>query len=43
MKTTTTSSGFISETIDLKKLEAGIYFVKIKNEKSQITKKVVKQ
>ena len=43
IKTTTTSSGFISETIDLKKLEAGIYFVKINNEKSQITKKVVKQ
>ena len=43
IKTTTTSSGFILETIDLKKLEAGIYFVKINNEKSQITKKVVKQ
>ena len=43
IKTTTKSSGFISETIDLKKLEHGIYFVKISNEKSQITKKVVKQ
>jgi hypothetical protein len=37
------NSGFISETIDLSKLENGIYFVKIRDDKSQIIKKVVKQ
>ena len=37
------NSGFISETIDLSKLETGIYFVKIRDDKSQIIKKVVKQ
>ena len=37
------TSGFISETIDLSKLETGIYFVKIRDDKSQIIKKVVKQ
>ena len=43
IKTTTKSLGFISETIDLAKLNNGIYFVKISNETSQIIKKVVKQ
>ena len=37
------NSGFISETIDLSKLENGIYFIKIRDDKSQIIKKVVKQ
>ena len=39
----TKESGFISETIDLTKLENGIYFIKIDNGKSQAVKKVAKQ
>jgi hypothetical protein len=36
-------AGFISEIINLEKLENGIYFVKITNSKLEITKKVIKK
>ena len=38
-----TSSGFISETIDLSKFENGIYFVKINNDQENKITKVIKQ
>ncbi len=38
-----TNSGFISETIDLRKFENGIYFVKINNDQEQKITKVIKQ
>ena len=38
-----TNSGFISEAIDLRKFENGIYFVKINNDQEQKITKVIKQ
>ena len=42
LKKETTNSGFISQKIDLSKLENGIYFIQITDSKNKVIKKVLK-